>query len=132
MAITKLWSAIGPLLRVLVEETPGVNRAIVHTNKGWPVASWPANSFFRTAMTAFLTPSLLLSAEEFDRKIRIRNHDCIVTELSGRILLIITIGQMCLTADASKSCDLRVVRAGIARVIDDIADVLMADGGYRA
>lgn len=121
MITKKAFQTVGLLLRVLVEDTPGVNRAIVHTDQGWPVVTWPAHSFLRSAKTSFATPGLLRRTEEFDRKIEIRNHNCVVIELPGRTLLVIPIHEMCLTIDASKNVNLRTARAAIAHVIDDIA-----------
>lgn len=130
MAVTKIWSNVGPLLRTLVEETPGIRRAIIHTDKGWPVVAWPADSFLRSAKIAFAAPGLLRRSGEFDRTIRIRNHDCVVTELPGRALLIVPLGEMCLSIDASENCDLREVCSGIARVVEDIARVVVTGGGW--
>lgn len=129
MTARNMLRAIGPLLRTLVDDTPGINKAIVHTGKGWPLTAWPAHSFLSTAKTSFATPGLLRRTEEFDRKIGIRGRDCVVIELTGKTLLVVPVGETCLTIDASTSSDLRPVYTGLARVIDDIAQVLTAVDG---
>lgn len=130
MSAAKIVSSIGPLLRTLVEETPGVSRAIVHTDKGWPIVSMPSHSFYHSAKTAFAVPGLLRRAGEFHRKIKVENHDCVVAELPNRTLLIIPLSEMCLTIDVSQTYDLRSVRSGITRIIDNIARVLVEPGGH--
>lgn len=123
MLMPRTKSAILNLLQILVDKTPGVRQATVHTETGWPMICWPKRAI-RAASTSFAVPKLLRRAGEFDRMVSVGKADCIVTELSGKTLLVLPFDDMCLTVEVSKDCELGPIILEISPTVDSIARLL--------
>jgi hypothetical protein len=132
MRYFKVAGAVKPFLQRLVEGTPEIREAIVATRKGTPVLNWPMQSFFRASATAAAIPSLVKAGDISSGKAKIRGYDCSVAPNSERTLLVVSIQKAYfLIVHVAQGADMRHVSSSIARVIDDIADVLLGEGQGR-
>ncbi|WP_028927914.1 hypothetical protein [Pseudonocardia acaciae] len=124
MIDTKMASSLKPILRTLIDKIPGVNRAIVHTKKGFPIVTLPSCSFFRTSLTTFTVPELLRTADEFNQTMKIRGFTCTVIQLRGRTLLAIPVSdELILTLDVQTNVRLRQVASHLAGYVGHISQV---------